>query len=360
MKTHLFTLVVVGIVLLGGCKGVTEKVKEDLKPIARGDADEIVLVIDSLQWAGAVGDELKSMYQSYMRVLPQDEFEFTLHKVNPIKLNDLLRNARNMIFVMTLDSKTKQSNALRQYFTDNSLKMIQGDSSLFYTVRKDEFARGQMVLYLFGQTEEALVKKLKSNKSGLVELFESAVRERVLSQILAQTKKDLMKSIEETHDYKISVPFGWEQAKNEADFLWLRKLEAASELNVFVYETDYKDREVFNHVDTFRDEITSTFLRDSEKPDLYIDRQAVIPVFTKHTTFNGRFAVEARGLWMVSDASAGGPFVSYTFVDEKTQKLYYIEGYVYAPDEKKKPLIREVEAILSTFHTDSETAGDSL
>lgn len=354
MRTHLFHLLIIGLFFLAGCKGATEKVKEDLKPIARGEADEIILVIDSTQWQGEIGDALKGMYRQYMRVLPQDEYEFSLRKVNPLKLNDVFKHAKNMIFVMTLDSRTRQSNAIRQYFTDNSLKMIQRDSSLFYTVRRDEFARGQIVLYLFGQSEEDLIRNLQKNKSGLVELFESAVRERVRNEVLAKTKEELMKAIKEQHDYQLQVPFGWDLARDTTDFLWLRQLEAESELNIFVYETDYKDREVFNHIDEFREKITSTYLRDSEKTDLHITRQEVIPLFTQRVTFNGRFAVEARGLWKVSDSSAGGPFVSYTFVDEQSQKLYYIEGYVYAPSGKKKPLVRKVEAILSTFRTESE------
>jgi hypothetical protein len=138
------------------------------------------------------------------------------------------------------------------------------------------------------------------------------------------------------------------------NFIWLRKLEADYEQNVFVYETDYVTPDVFDDVALLRDEVTTTYLRDSQKPELFIDRQTTIPVYTERVSFKGEFAVEARGLWKVSNSSAGGPFVSYSFVDQATQKLYYIEGYVYAAGMKKKPLVREVEAILSTFKTYSE------
>ncbi len=353
MRT-LFLFFLTPILIFTSCKSATDKVKEDFMPLARGEADEIILVIDSAQWESELGNTLRDMYQQYMRVLNQDEYEFSLNKVNPRKLNSVLKHARNMIFVMTLDSRTLESKTIRENFTDNSLKMIQQDSSLFYTVRKDEFAKGQIVLYLFGQSEEQLVEQLKDNKSSLVALFESAVRERTREKTLKKTKPEMMAAITENHGYSIQVPFGWDLAKDVKDFIWLRRLEADSELNVFVYEGDYKDRKVFEHVDELRDEITGTYLRDSEKPDLYIQRQDIIPVYTERVTFNGKFAVEARGLWKINNNSAGGPFVSYTFVDEKTQKLYYIEGYVYAPGTKKKPLVREVDAILSTFRTSSE------
>lgn len=356
---NIIQLTILFAITLFGCKSATDKVKKDFMPLARGEADEIILVIDSTHWQSALGDEVKSMYREYMPMLPQDEHEFALNKVNPRKLNSVLKHAKNMIFVMTLDSKTLESRTIREYFTDNSLKMIQRDSSLFYTVRRDEFAKGQIVLYLFGQTEEQLVESIKDNKSALKELFASAVRERVRDKVYSKVEKGLTSSVAEEHSFSIKVPYGWKIAKNEENFIWMRHLEADHELNVFCYEGPYNDQKVFNHVDEFRDQITGTYLRDSEKPQLYIQRQNQIPILTKRVTFKNRFAVEGRGLWKISDSSGGGPFVSYTFVDEKTQRIYYIEGYVYAPSTKKKHLVREVESILSTFEVDSEDGNPS-
>lgn len=351
-------LTVLSLACLVACKSTTDKVKKDFMPLARGEADEIILVIDSAHWATELGDEMRDMYRQYMRGLPQDEPKFSLNKVNPRKLNDVLKHAKNMIFVMTLDSKGLESNTVREYFTDNSLKMIQRDSTLFYTVRKDEFAKGQIVLYLFGQDEAQLLEHIKDNRSRLIELFETAVRQRTRKRVLAQSKDQLEKAIAEDHPYSIEIPFGYDLAKNVKDFVWLRKLDKESELNIFIHERPYNDRGVFNKVDELRDDITSTYLRDSEKPQLYITRQEIVPIFTERVTFNDRFAVEARGLWKVSDNSAGGPYLSYTVVDESSQRLFYVEGYVYNPAGKKKHLIREVEAVISTFKIDSNAQDD--
>ncbi len=355
---NLLIILIALIFFMIGCQSATDKVKKDFMPIARGEVDEIILVMDSAQWETQLGDELRDMYQQYMRILPQDEYEFTMNKVNPRKLNDVLKNAMNMIFVMTLDSRTLESRTIREYFTDNSLKMIQGDSSIFYTVRRDEFAKGQIVLYLFAQDEAQLIEHIKDNKGSLKELFASAVRERVREKSLKKLEKEIVASIEEKHGFHIDVPFGWDLAKDVKDFVWLRKLDADFEQNVFVYETDYLSKDVFDDITAFRDSITETYLRDSQRPTKYITRQPTIPLYTKRTSFKGQFAVEARGLWKISDNSAGGPFVSYTLVDEKSQKLYYIEGYVFAAGMKKKALVREVDAILSTFKTYSDTKSE--
>lgn len=348
MRLYISTLLL-SVLFFSGCISTSDKVKDDFKPLARGDDDEIILAIDSALYEGPVGDAIRDMYQQYVRILPQDEYQFSLRKVNPRKLNSVLKNAKNLIFVMTLDGSSLENRTVREYFTDNSLKMIQRDSSLYYRVRKDEFAKGQVVLFLFGQDEGQLVENIKDHKSQLVELFESAVRKRTRDKLFKTTKKQLMKAITEDHGYSIKIPFGYDLAKNLKDFVWLRKLEAESELNVFIYEAPYTSQEVFNDMGELRDEITETYLRDSEKPGLFIKRQKIVPVFSERVNFNGHFAVESRGLWAISDMSGGGPFVSYALVDESSQKLYYIEGYVYSPATKKKGLLREVEAIISTF-----------
>ena len=48
--------------------------------------------------------------------------------------------------------------AIRSYY--ESVKMIKEDSSLFMFTKQDEFAQGQEILHLFGQTPEILIQNL--------------------------------------------------------------------------------------------------------------------------------------------------------------------------------------------------------
>lgn len=336
------------------CQQTRDKVGKEFQKTARGQADEMVLVADTAVWSRPLGDALNDLYSGYIVGLPQDEAKFNVHRVNPRELNSTLKTAVNMVFVMTLDNATSQGKETRRFFSNNSLKQIQMDSSIFMTVRKDEFAKGQVVLYLYAQDEDQLLDKINKNKNMLSEIFESAVRERTRDQLLAKLDRVSMNAITEDHGYYIKIPYGWDIAKNLKDFVWIRKIEVQSEWNIFIYERPYQSLSVFDDVESLRDQITETYLRDSQKKELFITRQAQIPAFTERVNFNKKFAVEARGLWKNSDLSGGGPYLSYTLVDEQKQMLYYIEGYVYSPGTKKKKLIREVEAVLSTFRTPTD------
>ena len=45
----------------------------------------------------------------------------------------------------------------------------------------------------------------------------------------------------------------------------------------------------------------------------------------------------------------GGPFVCYVYPDEKNNRLLVAEGFVFSPEEKKRALVRGLEAALQTF-----------
>jgi hypothetical protein len=89
---------------------------------------------------------------------------------------------------------------------------------------------------------------------------------------------------------------------------------------------------------------------DPENPDSFMttEEEYVYPV-QRNIDFNEQFTVETRGAWKTNNLSVGGTFISYTFVDEGSNRLYYVEGFVIHPSENHRELIREMESLLTTF-----------
>jgi hypothetical protein len=108
----------------------------------------------------------------------------------------------------------------------------------------------------------------------------------------------------------------------------------------------------------FREKITETYIRDIEKPQIHLTFQPEMPFEVTEVNFNNKFALETRGLWKLSDSSAGGPFLSYTFADEKSNRMYYIEGYAYAPSMDKYKFIQELYTILWTFKSEASNSNN--
>ena len=58
---------------------------------------------------------------------------------------------------------------------------------------------------------------------------------------------------------------------------------------------------------------------------------------------DGRTWIEMAGLWDVENYVMGGPFVSYTTVNQATNEVVTLDCYVYAPKGDKRNMLRELE-----------------
>lgn len=319
--------------------------------MARGAMGEVIVVMDSAIWRGPVGQELRNIFMSPMPGLPQDEPMYRLKYTNPLALNNLLRNAKNMIFVTTMESNSLANRQMRSYFTKESLERIKNDPDLFYYSRKDEFAKGQEILHLFGQDKEALLAKLQANGQRIRGFFDEVEKKRLEKALYAQEEKGISNSLEKRYDFYIRVPFGYEIAKTEERFVWLRQLGRDVDKSIFITYRDYDEEGLFTRerLLDLRESVAEAHIFDSGDSSLYVTTQRIAPVDTLVLNFKGHYAVRMGGLWKLSDNSLGGPFISYTLVDEAKNRLYYIEGFVSSPGRDKINFMREVDVILSTF-----------
>ncbi len=358
---NIFLIAIFG--LLVSCGEAIKEAEKEFMPPAQGGIGEILLVMDSAQWKGEIGKELKRTFHTLMPGLPQDEPMFKLHYINPRRFNSVLKQAKSIIFVTLLDDPSRESRILRSYFTQESLQRIRQEEKLFMFTKKDDFAKGQDILHLFGKDENTLLGNLRENKENIRALFENIEQKRLETSLFKSENRDLQKQLRKKHNFSIRVPYGYEVAKNDDNFIWIRQLEYPEEKSFFIYYEPYRSAEIFNKdgIADLRNRITYQMIKDVEDKDTYmmLQDEKYMPYYTKEINLNGAYAFEMRGLWKLSDISAGGPFVSYTTVDQKLGRLYYIEGYVYHPSGDKRDWIREMDAILQTFEVSDQEASQA-
>ncbi|MEM6523010.1 MAG: DUF4837 family protein [Bacteroidota bacterium] len=334
-----------------------------LLPKATGRAGEMILVIDSAQWAGELGSALKETFREEVKGLPREEYLFKVNRVDPRKLNDLLKGVKNLVFVMALDGRSSQTRALKGYFTESSIERIKKDPDIFVHTVKDEYAKGQNIMYLFSSTEKALTEKIRANKELIQTYFNNAERDRLKAGLYkAKVPTGLRDMLVRDHKCSLTLPFGYQQVVNEEGFAWFRQINDESDKNVFITYKNYRSANDFSkeNLINFRDSVAREQLfEDPDYPDTYILTETAvpyIPVTTKEINFNGEYTVEMRGLWKTANISMGGPFMAYILVDEVLGRLYYIEGFVYSPGKNQREFMREMQVILSTFKTSSQIA----
>ena len=317
---------------------------------ARGETGEIILVMPPDDWESEIGDLIRDIFMSTVEVLPQDEALYNLRRTDPSKFNKVLKSSKNLMFVATLDNNTSEGRQIKRYFTENSIEQIEKNPNLYSFNQKDVYARGQEVLYLFGRNEEELIKNIKNNKSGIREFFNDKESKRLIANYKKSTSKGIMNFIEDSLGVELIVPYGFDIAVKQENFIWIRELDQLEELNIWMVKTPFTDESVFDpaNIKELREEFGKKYIVDKDNPDLYLTRQDEKDFVIDTINLNGNYALQIKGLWKYSDNSRGGAFVSYLFANEENGNLYYLEGYLDNPSKDKREPMRKLKAILGT------------
>ncbi len=342
--------------LFGSC---TKDVK-NMAP-ASGGVGDIFVVMDSLQWRGPLGRTMDSIFNAEMPGLPRKETRFKMRWIDPRKLNFVLKQSRNLIFVFTLDQRTAGSNILRSMFTPESIDKINSQPDDFFTTAKNVYAKNQEVVYLTSPKEHHLLSMVKANAAKLAYHFDLRERERLsISLFKSGQVSGVSNVLKKDYQCYLKVPFGYKLADKQPDFVWLRQINPKDDKDIFIARKKYTTPAAFEleSLVRFRDDVLRHYIyEDPEIPDTYfVTERAVpfIPVTADTINFNNHFAVQLRGIWRSNNFGMGGPFQGYALVDEANQQFYYIEGFTFSPGRNQREIMRELETILHTFRTSSE------
>ncbi len=320
-------------------------------PTAQGNHGEILILMDSAQWEGRLGDTIRSILMSDIPGLPQPEPLFSGSYIDPVAFNASLKKAKNLLFVTTLDINTRDAQRLQGFFTPSSLNQIKEDTTQFMRTIKDEFARGQVLMYLFSRDEEVLINRLTENKQRIQEFWKQREEESIRSEVLRRTQKKLEDQLETRYGFHIDIPQGYEIALMEDDFIWLRLLDSDVDRSIYVYKQNYQRQDIFeeDNLIALRNEIGKKYIYGSDEANSFMTTESLIPPTFTTLNFSNRYTVRMQGLWKLNNLSMGGPFISYTQVDEATNTLFYVEGFVYAPGRDKRDPMVEMTTVLKTF-----------
>lgn len=318
---------------------------------ARGETGEVILVMDSAQWGTGLGEEIRDIFRADVTGLPQAEPMFDIKRVDPSLLNNVLKATKNMIVVTTLNNNSREGKTLKRFFTENSLKQIQENPDLFSFNKSDVYANGQEVLYLFGRNEEELLKNLRANKESLQNYFNEVERKRLLADLKKSPERGIMTYLMDTMNIDMIIPFGFDVAEKEDDFVWLRQLGNKEENNIWMVKMPYTNQSVFNldSIVSFRNALAKEYITDKDIDSLFLTTQQELPIEKTVTTLNGNYAVQLKGLWKYSDNSRGGAFIGYLTANEDTGELFYVEAYLDNPGESKREPMRYLKTILKTI-----------
>lgn len=305
------------------------------KKTAQGSPYEVLVVCDGREWESPLGTELRNVLETPVEMLNQVEPMFNVVRITARDFKHLLPSYRNILKVLC-SPEVKEASIVAQY---------------------DVVASPQIVLTFQGPSTAAMVEYLKQNGASLLQVLEMAERNRTIEYAKKQGAKALQKIVREEFDVDMVIPNGYIFRAESDDFLWLSNEYPVASQGFFIYTHPFKGKAsvTTEALVKARNEFAKRIPGPSEgsymttvkripnvEDDGYID---FLPQ-RKVVKIDGREWIELRGFWEVERDFMGGPFVSYTTLDEREGELITLDCYVYSPKYGKRNFLRALEHLV--------------
>lgn len=325
MKTILKTAcIIVVAIMMTAC---AENRNRSGKDRSSGGTAEIMAVLQNEdQWNGRIGDSLRHFFCAYQYGLPQPESRNELKHILAPGFSDMFMKHKCIIEVEI----------------NPSLEKAVAETA------ENLWAAPQRYVKISAPNITSWVELFDKQKEVYQQWFDQVERERILTVFRTTKDEAIEKAIAKKFGFTLTVPQGFYIAKDEPDFMWLRKEQERSSSDLVIYQTPYKDTLQFetNSLVAMRNMMVGQYIPGpSEGSYMGTEIEFVPPMVTPVNDFPAGYAKEMRGMWKVENDYMGGPFVSYTFVNPTPGKLVTVEGFYYEPNQKKRNMMLQLESI---------------
>jgi hypothetical protein len=309
------------LVFIFGCSTTVSKKS---KISSSGKTSEILVVINDVHWESSLGDTLRWFFgQSY----PANNVEepiFDLAHIPHKALNDMFKTHRNILLI-DIDEK----------YTRPKLE-----------ARMDVWSQPQAVIKIQSPDRNGIIEEFLSKKNNIAAIFEDMEHARIVKAYKSVPNYKVIQEIKKKFGIYLPLPDAFENAIEKENFMWVRKVTTKYDHNIMIYIEPYTDTSAFSldHILKRRNSITRQYIH-TQLDSTWMKVSEIYPPDYKKVDFKGNYAVEVRGLWDVENDFMGGPFISYTILDQERNLLITLDGAVYFPNKEKRDQIRQLEAV---------------
>ena len=336
------------VTLLSGCGDFASNLES--KPTALGSTNEIVIIAEDKIWEGPTGDTVQFYYSAPYPIMPTPEPLFDLRHFTVRDLQDdvLRRELRTYMVLADLnDTEAQTTKLVMADLGDEKIRRASEDPEYFSSVGQDKWARGQIVFYVFGHGQDAL-------QGNIIKAFPAIsrrIREHDKGQLHAATYLDgvsfkVSNLIKDKFGFKIDVPGSYQVALDDDNFLWIRRDTRDITTNLAIRTFRYTDEDELSRdgIIKMRDRLgilvqggsIGSFMRTNAED---------LPVFTYQKEIDGRYTIESRGIWELTEDYLGGPFLNFAVLNG--DRIIMIDAFVYAPGKDKRDYIQQLEYVVS-------------
>lgn len=316
-------ILALSVLLFVGCDAM-HTLTDSKRNTSQGGPYEVVAICHQPQWEGPVGEALRSILRAQDPYLNSEEPLFDLFQVTPRNVTKIVDDHRNQILVK-IDPQVEKAGAGVSY---------------------DVTASPQIVITLQGPSERALAAYLTENSEALVQMLNKAERDRAIVYAKKFNEKFIQEQIEKTFGVKMTVPKGYVLAKQTEDFMWMRYEYPAASKGFMLYSRPYEGPASLSAEAVERARLKFAAEIPGPSDGSYMTTSYVFPPIYRMLKIGDRYWAELRGFWDVENDFMGGPFVSFSTLDEASNRVLTLDCYIYSPKLDKRNFMRDVEHLV--------------
>ena len=301
--------------------------KQDIiLPFSTGTVNEILIVVNGNDWEGEFGDELRTVFGEHQVGLPQPETLLSVTQIDPKGFASFMRN-------------------------NKSILIFKKGQEAGYSVVKNKYAKPQVVVTITAKDKIGFIKVIKEKGKEIIKIFQAEDIKKTQYHFAKNKLDDSKFKTLQNLGLSLTIPEIFKTVDDTGEFLWLRQhlksgiARGDGSNNILVYSIPLKNETtVAENITKTRDSIGKKYIPGSKEGMHMITEQAYTP-FTYDTEIDGKKTYETRGKWEVKNDFMAGPFINYTIIDKKNNRLIIFEGFTYAPSVNKRDFVFELEAI---------------
>lgn len=296
---------------------------------ASGCTGDILVVMENERWNSESGEAVKLVFEKESETLPMEEPLFDLHQLQKEQFKGANRTHKNVIY-----------QEIKPDLEKSSIKII-----------KDRYAINQIFVHIIAKNQTEFVKIVLEHTNELRNLFKNGERNRLINQFTKYNNQLVFNKLQEKFNISVKMPKKFIISAEKPHFLWISNENKNYTQNIIVYSYPLSDTTSLeiNYLIAKRNEFTEKFIPgEYEGSYMTTETKFAYPQLEIIKRHKSETAV-LEGLWKVKGDFMGGPFISYTKIDERRNLVVTVEGFVYYPNHETRELIRELDAILYTF-----------
>ena len=216
------------------------------------------------------------------------------------------------------------------------------DKDFAVKLSHDENAAPQNIIRINAHSVQQLRERLNGEKlRQIVDEAELKHLAEMISNNPSKQNKEMQEEVKKTFGLDMKIPVSMNASKKAKDFIWISNNASTGMQNLLVMKVKSErrvkkqrsatERKANSNVTTTDDKHQIDSILRTNMPGETDSMYMTIPVLSE------------RGLWEMKGDAMGGPYVMH-----RIHNLYVI-GFVYAPEMKKKILIKQLEAAISTI-----------